>query len=1057
MLQSTDFAGNPTSYNYSDNLYTDNGSNPPQSYTPSQPTNAYLHTVTVPIIGLDETYGYFVASGDSAFSIDQNGGDSYAHFDSLGRVSTKYLPPSIGGTRGWTMFQYPTANELDSFISISSGTPSTSCTSCVHGQTLFDSQGRDASEVLVSDPDGATTTATSYDSLGRVHNSTNPYRSTSDPTYGTETFSYDSLNRTTSVVLADGSIANAFYGAGVGAAGGNTTQLCSSGTYGLGYPAMKVDPSGRKVQRWSDALGRVIEVDEQDATGSLTVGTCNVYDALGNLTQIVQGTQTRSFAYDGLSRLTTSATPEAGTKTDYFTTAAGGLCAGNPALICRTTDARGITSTSTYDGLNRVTSVSYSDGTPTVNYFYDQSSYNGLTITNGKGRLTGMSDGAGQSAYSYDLLGRVVAEIHTVAGNSKTTTYTYNLDGSMSSITYPSGRHLTYTYSNAQRPLSVVDSTSGVSYASAAVYAPQGAISTVKFGVAGSFLGITESNSYNHRLQVASQQASSSTGSALSLSYGYPAAPGNSGHVSSIANLLDAGRTENVVNDQLNRISTATSQATSGPDCWGQSFGYDRWANLLSVSVTQCSGSALGVSVTNNRITTAGYVYDASGDMTSDGSNSYTYDAEQRLTSAAGVTYTYDGRGLRVKKSNGTIYWRGYFSDASSESDLSGNISNEYVFFGGVRIARIDSLANVYYYFADRLGSTRAITTSNGTVCYSADFTPFGGETASVNSCPQNYRFANLERDLETGLDYAVYRHYSPRLGRFMQPDVLGGSISNPQSLNRYAYALDDPCDLTDPLGLSPCTLNIALKNTVGMSDAVIQDVEKQINALLGPSVTANFVNSTGDADASLVIESGFPNNPSMLGGNWGGAFDNFVYENNIIRSFPNAPIGTLINITGTVGAAELYHGVTGLKDVPTSAKFPNDIMSMDNMPRQTAKQKLSANTLQFTPDEKKALLNACLKDRNQSTDNPQLPDDTDEFEALQIPSDPDGTVTTKETDNLPAPCTNGQYSGCTVIGSPSGFSSGDGDGSDVGDGGGGGEPVMGFDDPAPDDEDFDE
>ena len=40
--------------------------------------------------------------------------------------------------------------------------------------------------------------------------------------------------------------------------------------------------------------------------------------------------------------------------------------------------------------------------------------------------------------------------------------------------------------------------------------------------------------------------------------------------------------------------------------------------------------------------------------------------------------------------------------------------------------------------------------------------------------------------------------------GRWMTPDLLGGDITNPQSLNRYAYALNNPTTLTDPSGLGP-------------------------------------------------------------------------------------------------------------------------------------------------------------------------------------------------------------------------------------------------------------
>ncbi|PYU56668.1 MAG: hypothetical protein DMG56_23520, partial [Acidobacteria bacterium] len=59
-----------------------------------------------------------------------------------------------------------------------------------------------------------------------------------------------------------------------------------------------------------------------------------------------------------------------------------------PEYACRRVDARGIVTTYSYDVENRLTGVSYSDTTPSASYYYDQSSYNGLTISNGKGRRT---------------------------------------------------------------------------------------------------------------------------------------------------------------------------------------------------------------------------------------------------------------------------------------------------------------------------------------------------------------------------------------------------------------------------------------------------------------------------------------------------------------------------------------------------------------------------------------------------------------------------------------------------------------------------------------------
>ncbi len=101
--------------------------------------------------------------------------------------------------------------------------------------------------------------------------------------------------------------------------------------------------------------------------------------------------------------------------------------------------------------------------------------------------------------------------------------------------------------------------------------------------------------------------------------------------------------------------------------------------------------------------------------MTADGLNSgMSYDAENRLVTTSGSTYSYDGNGLRVKKSSGTLYWRSITGDAIAETDLSGNTTSEYVFVAGQRIVRRDGSGNVYYLFADHLGTTRTITHDDG-------------------------------------------------------------------------------------------------------------------------------------------------------------------------------------------------------------------------------------------------------------------------------------------------------------------------------------------------------
>jgi RHS repeat-associated protein len=192
--------------------------------------------------------------------------------------------------------------------------------------------------------------------------------------------------------------------------------------------------------------------------------------------------------------------------------------------------------------------------------------------------------------------------------------------------------------------------------------------------------------------------------------------------------------------------------------------------------------------------------------MLTDGRNTYTWNAESQIKTAAGVGYTYDGDGDRVQKSNGKIYWYGAGSEILDESDSSGNITDEYIFFGGKRIAHgVVSGNAIYYYAEDFLGSSRVMTTSTGTVCYDADFYPYGGERVVTNTCQQNYKFTGKERDAETNNDDFGARYYSSQFGRWISPDwsaipapVPYANLSNPQTLNLYAMVHDNPETFAD-------------------------------------------------------------------------------------------------------------------------------------------------------------------------------------------------------------------------------------------------------------------
>src|SRR5437879_5793228 len=82
---------------------------------------------------------------------------------------------------------------------------------------------------------------------------------------------------------------------------------------------------------------------------------------------------------------------------------------------------------------------------------------------------------------------------------------------------------------------------------------------------------------------------------------------------------------------------------------------------------------------------------------------------------------------------------------------------------------------------------------------------PYGEEiTGTAND---TYKFAQLYRDSDSGLDYADQRYYASSIGRFVNADPYKsnsggpGDAGDPQSWNAYAYTESDPVNYYDPHG----------------------------------------------------------------------------------------------------------------------------------------------------------------------------------------------------------------------------------------------------------------
>ena len=105
------------------------------------------------------------------------------------------------------------------------------------------------------------------------------------------------------------------------------------------------------------------------------------------------------------------------------------------------------------------------------------------------------------------------------------------------------------------------------------------------------------------------------------------------------------------------------------------------------------------------------------------------------------------------------------------------------------------------------LGSSSIAMTQAGTSFYSRQtYFPYGApRTTEGSALPTDYTFTGQKSDDSTELMFYNARYYDTTLGRFTQPDTIVPNPLNPQSLNRFAYVLNNPLKYTDPTGHVEC------------------------------------------------------------------------------------------------------------------------------------------------------------------------------------------------------------------------------------------------------------
>ena len=607
----------------------------------------------------------------------------------------------------------------------------------------------------------------------------------------------------------------------VGAVLVGTPMTWQYGYDAMGRPTISTDPYGRTVYTYYDSLGRPIQT-QQSVGGEQSI-TQLAYDGADNLTKVTDPRSLETtYSPTGAGTVTSQTSPDTGTAGATFD------AEGNPLSK---TDARGKTTTFTYDKLRRLTKLDYATGIDTT-FEYD----GGPTpIPGAIGELTKRVDESGQTNFAYDTARRLISKTQASNGKTFTVNYAWGDSGAsldkLTAITYPSGTRVNYSY-DLQGSVSEITVTPvnangvGVSGTSFPL------ISGVTFNASGAVTGWswasgkTQTFGYDLYGQLNSYQLGDATGAGASAGALRTIGYDGTGRITAYTHTNNSALDQSFAYDDLARLTGASLGSST------IQYSYDLTGNRTSKVI---SGTAYNntVSPTSNKLTqtqdvggTTAIQYDAVGNITNDGVNIYTYSDRGRLSSVTTVggvvNYRYNGFELRAYKTGptaliptGAAY---YVYDESGkllgEYDANGVPIYETIYLGSSPVgvlkqtgtaAGSNIATSIYNVYADHLATPRVITrATDESIVWRWDAAEAFGATApdqnpnNLGTFVFNQRLPGQVFDAETGLFQNHHREYNARLGRYIQSDPIGLA----GGINTYAYVEGNPLSLTDPEGL---------------------------------------------------------------------------------------------------------------------------------------------------------------------------------------------------------------------------------------------------------------
>lgn len=416
-------------------------------------TYEYDNSVHNFITKVTSSYGYSSESvydfrfGQLLLSKDVNGNEIKYELDDKGRIANITGPYEKGGANKTIEFEYDLVNTVP--VAITKHFDYSDPKNKLQTAIFVDGLGRvlqTKKDVALFAGDGKPDTEMMsvsgrvfFDAFGRtvkvhypvVASASTPKEFVRDPDTSTKPTltTYDVLNRTLSTILPDLAKTTTAYGFDTDREGKKQ------------FITKTIDANGKQAEQFTDVKGRATAV--RNYLDGKAVWTSFKFNALNEQTEATDDLGHTIFAsYDNLGRRVSRKHPDAGTTT-YAFDLAGNLIEVVTANLAKKAQAI----TYTYD-FERLTDITYPENLENnVKYTYGAP---GAT-DNRVGRIVLQEDATGAQESFYGPLGEVVKSVRTIvipqhSEQTYTTEWQYDTWNRLTSMTYPDGEKVTYTY-----------------------------------------------------------------------------------------------------------------------------------------------------------------------------------------------------------------------------------------------------------------------------------------------------------------------------------------------------------------------------------------------------------------------------------------------------------------------------------------------------------------------------------------------------------------------------------------------------------------------------------